>query len=230
MTKVSIIIPAYNSEKWVSEAIESALKQTYKNIEIIVVNDGSTDKTEKEILKFGNKVKYIKQKNQGLSGARNTGIKEASSEIVVTLDSDDKLDLGFVEKLMPFTKKFDFISTWIHTFGDIDQIWHFGPYDGEKLFLKKIFFCGCGLFKKSMWKKIGGYKKIATKDGIQGFEDSEFWTSAWELGFKGYVLPEPLYFYRKHGYSMNDDANNNTKELEEVIKSLHPELYKKYGK
>ena len=72
---VSIIIPVYNGEDYIYLAIESALRQTYKNIEIIVINDGSTDNTEKICKKYGNLIKYIKKENGGVSTALNLGIK-----------------------------------------------------------------------------------------------------------------------------------------------------------
>ena len=228
MDRVSIIIPVYNQEKWVSEAVESALSQTHENIEVIVVNDGSTDNSNVEILKYKNRIKYIKQENKGLSIARNTGIKRASGNFVVPLDADDKIDTLFVEKLLPFMGKYDFVSTWIREFGDVNQIGRWGPYNGERHFKGEVSLCYCALYSKGMWAKIGGYKVIKTRGGAQGFEDYEFWLSAWELGFKGYVLPEPLFFYRKHGRSMINEAGASKRELNEIVKSLHRDLYKKY--
>lgn len=228
MDRVSIIIPVYNQEKWVSEAVESALSQTYENTEIVVVNDGSTDNSDVEILKYKNRIKYTKQENKGLSIARNTGIKMASGNFIVPLDADDKIDTLFVEKLLPFMGKYDFVSTWVRAFGDIDQIWHWGPYNGERHFKGEISLCYCALYSRSMWEKIGGYKVIKTGEGVQGFEDYEFWLSAWQLGLKGYVLPEPLFFYRKHGRSMINEAGGSKRELNTIIKSFQSALYKKY--
>ncbi len=230
MDKVSIVIPAYNSQKWISDAISSALSQSYKNIEVVVVNDGSEDDTEKEILKFKDRIKYIKQKNQGLSEARNTGIRASSGKFIVPLDADDKLAENFVSELMPFMEKYDFVSTWVHAFGDIDQIWRFGPYDPIKHLRGEINLCYCALYKKSVWEKVGGYKKIMAKNGAQGFEDYEFWLSVWENGFLGYVLEKPLFFYRKHGYSMINEAQENKKELGKIIRNLHKDLFDKYAK
>lgn len=230
MAKVSIVIPAYNSEQWVSDAIGSALAQTYADREVVVVNDGSTDGTEKEIVRLADKIIYVKQENKGLSAARNAGIKAASGEFIIPLDSDDKITPDFIEKLMPFMEKYDFASTWVRAFGDINIVWHFGPYDDIKHLQGKIGLCYCALYKKSMWEKIGGYKEIRTKNGVQGFEDYEFWISAWESGFSGYVLPEPLFLYRKHGPSMISTAEENSKELRAIIRSLHEETFKKYEK
>ena len=86
---VSVIIPAFNCELYISQAIQSVLQQTYENIECIVVDDGSTDHTASEISKFGNRVKYIRQENAGASAARNNGIANAEGEYIAFLDADD---------------------------------------------------------------------------------------------------------------------------------------------
>lgn len=86
---VSIIIPVYNGENYVSQAIDSALAQTYKNIEIIVVNDGSKDKTDEICKSYGNKIRYFKKENGGVSSALNFGIKEMKGEYFSWLSHDD---------------------------------------------------------------------------------------------------------------------------------------------
>lgn len=101
--KVSIIIPAYNVEKYIFRAIESSIKQTYKNIEIIIVDDGSTDQTLKVIKKYADideRVIYIHQTNKGVAIARNEGMKSSTGEFVIFLDSDDWLEPNAVERLV----------------------------------------------------------------------------------------------------------------------------------
>lgn len=87
--KVSIIIPVYNGENYMKEAIDSALNQTYKNIEIIVVNDGSTDQTEKICFLYGDKIRYFKKDNGGQSSALNYGIQQMKSDYFSWLSHDD---------------------------------------------------------------------------------------------------------------------------------------------
>jgi glycosyltransferase involved in cell wall biosynthesis len=89
MIKISVAIPAYNAELYLREALDSVLAQTCKSWEIIVVNDGSTDRTEEIALSYGDKIRYIRQENQGLAGARNTAIREATGDWVAFFDSDD---------------------------------------------------------------------------------------------------------------------------------------------
>ena len=101
--KVSIIIPVYNVENYIEECLASVLKQTFKNYEVIIVNDGTTDNSAQIASVFtenDSRFKLVNQENQGLSGARNTGIQEAKGEYIAFLDSDDWIDKNFIEKLL----------------------------------------------------------------------------------------------------------------------------------
>lgn len=89
MPTVSVIIPAYNSARFLPEAIESVLAQTYKDYEIIVVDDGSTDNTKEVLAPYFDRIKYIYQQNQGAGSARNTGIKHSQGKYITFLDADD---------------------------------------------------------------------------------------------------------------------------------------------
>jgi len=89
MSRVSVIIPAYNREKFIERSIESVLSQTYQDFEIIVVDDGSTDNTKKVLERYDGKIKYFYQENGGSSAARNRGIQESTGEYIAFLDSDD---------------------------------------------------------------------------------------------------------------------------------------------
>ena len=93
MTRLSIVIPVYNGANYLREAIESALAQTFRNVEVLVVDDGSTDETAAVARSFRD-VRYLYQENRGLAAARNTGLRESSGRFVVFLDADDRLLLG----------------------------------------------------------------------------------------------------------------------------------------
>lgn len=106
--KVTIIIPAYNSEKYIGKAILSCLNQTYTNLEILIVNDGSTDSTSHIISEYENKdarIKHIYQKNQGLVRARKTGVQNTKTTFFVFLDSDDTLTPNAIEELVKVNKE-----------------------------------------------------------------------------------------------------------------------------
>ena len=105
--KVSIIMSAYNSGAFISKAIESVLNQTYKNIELVIINDCSTDNTEEVIQSFNdNRIKYKKlQKNEGCGAARDEGIKISTGDYITFLDSDDYYNLDCIEKLVEEVNK-----------------------------------------------------------------------------------------------------------------------------
>lgn len=96
MPRVSVIIPSYNCARYLGRAIDSASEQTYKDYEIVLVDDGSTDDTKDVAMRYGKKVTYLYQQNQGLSAARNQGISKASGELLAYLDADD---MWYPEKL-----------------------------------------------------------------------------------------------------------------------------------
>jgi glycosyltransferase involved in cell wall biosynthesis len=99
---VSVIIPTYNRADVVINAIDSALEQTYKNIEIIVIDDGSTDNTQEKLAYYKDKITYIKKSNTGKSHTRNTGLENSKGSIIATLDSDDVWHIDYLEKTVSF--------------------------------------------------------------------------------------------------------------------------------
>lgn len=110
--KVSIIVPIYNSEKYLSKCIDSIIKQKYKNIEILLIDDGSNDKSYeicKEYLKKDKRIKVFSQKNSGPSSARNLGLDKASGEYIIFVDSDDYIESDFISTMMKQNDNYDVI-------------------------------------------------------------------------------------------------------------------------
>ena len=103
MPQISVIVPAYNAEETIKKTIDDILNQTYRDFELIIVNDGSIDSTREiceEIEKSDNRVRLLNQKNGGLSNARNNGIKIAVGEFITLIDSDDRVEMYYLEYLM----------------------------------------------------------------------------------------------------------------------------------
>lgn len=100
MPKISVVIPNFNNAHYVASAIQSVLNQRYQDFEVIVVDDGSTDNSNSVIGQFGERVRYLWQENQGLAGARNTGIRAAQGEFIGLLDADDLWQPTYLEKMM----------------------------------------------------------------------------------------------------------------------------------
>lgn len=107
---VSIVIPIFNSEKYINRCVNSVINQSYKNIEILLINDGSTDQSSilcDNLLKVDNRVRVYHQNNQGLSVARNVGISNSNGEYISFIDSDDWVSVFFIEKLLECSIKYD---------------------------------------------------------------------------------------------------------------------------
>ena len=129
--KISVVMPAYNAEMYIARSIESVLAQTYKNIELIVVDDGSQDATGQNVLMYQKNdkiVKYIFQENQGVSAARNQGIKIATGEYVSFLDADD---LWLPDALKEMYGRLREIDTADYVYGRTEEIF----MDGNKCLL-----------------------------------------------------------------------------------------------
>ena len=128
LPKVSIIIPVYNGEKYVSLAIESALRQTYSNLEVIVVNDGSTDKTDKICRSYGNKIKYIKKENGGVSTALNVGIENMTGDYFSWLSHDDLYYPNKVEVEVNYLIENGLLDTNTILYSNFTIVDEFGEY------------------------------------------------------------------------------------------------------
>lgn len=174
--KVSIVIPVYNGSKYMREAIDSALSQTYKNIEIIVVNDGSNDegKTDKIALSYGDKIKYYKKENGGVSTALNMAISKMSGEYLSWLSHDDVYYPDKIEKQIDYILSNDFDNKSKIVYSDYDLIDSKsnlisictkdhkmliekpeyallrGSINGITLLIPKKAFDDCGLFDESL--------------------------------------------------------------------------------
>ncbi|WP_259681110.1 glycosyltransferase family 2 protein [Limosilactobacillus fermentum] len=108
MEKVSIIIPAYNAEKYLEQCLDSVCEQTYKNIEILIVNDGSTDSTGKIIEKYASKdsrIQFFHNENHGVSYSRNYAIEHSTGTYIAPVDSDDIIAPGYYRNISPNDRK-----------------------------------------------------------------------------------------------------------------------------
>ncbi|MGG3926630.1 glycosyltransferase family A protein [Metabacillus fastidiosus] len=223
---VTIVIPCYNYGKYVNASIDSLLNSTFQDIEIIVVDDGSTDEQTIEILDQLNrpKTRLIRQENQGLPAVRNRAIGEAKGKYIISLDPGDKIHPTFMEKafwIMEVYPIIGFVSSGLRAVGT--ENWEFipGPYNFYTELHQNIV-CGHAMFRKQGWEDVGGYKKMH----VMGYEDWNFWISLGESGWIGYLIPEILFSYLRVGKSMVHNAIDNHNLLLNQIKEFHPELYK----
>ncbi len=214
---VSVIVPVYNVEKYLYQCLESIVIQTYSNIEVIVVNDGSPDNSDLIIKEFSSKdsrIKLINQKNAGLSAARNAGIKDATGEYIMFVDSDDWIESSMVEELLSKVKGVDLVVCSYNRMytsksnprvlnvegelnGTIFQRKLVGLYGSELKDPSQVdaFSIACAkLYKTDIIKKeliqFVSTKKIGTEDLLFNIQYSNQISRC-------YIYNEPLYNYRR---------------------------------
>lgn len=225
--KVSIIIPLYNQAQYVSDAIESALMQTYRDFEIIVVNDGSTDNAIEVVTPYcTGVVKLITQKNAGLSAARNAGIAASTGEFILPLDADDLIDETFLEKTVPLMKDdVGIVATDLEFFEKDESYWSVRSNIDLKTLLRSNQFACCSLIRRQAFIDAGGYRSEMNL----GFEDWCFWIDVMKHGWTAAVINEPLFKYRVRENSMSTGSNQNFDIIMQQLRAIHSELYEEYN-
>lgn len=228
---VSVIIPYFNMGDYIFDAIDSVIAQTHKNLEIIVVNDGSTAKNTDSILKkvaeIDPRIRVINQKNQKLPTARNNGIKVSHGEYVFCLDSDDKVVSTYVEECLSVLlkdKKIGIVTTDCQQFGEANNLWKAEQPSPALLLIRNIVHVA-SFFRKEIWEKNQGYDSQFN----EGFEDWEFWINAVEHGYGWQVISKPLFEYRIRQNSMLAESSKKHEELYKKIVDKHHGLYQKYA-
>jgi cellulose synthase/poly-beta-1,6-N-acetylglucosamine synthase-like glycosyltransferase len=241
--QVTIVIPVYNYGRYVAQAIDSALAQTYRNVDIIVINDGSTDKTA-DVLKHyeGNGcMRIIHQENAGVGRTRNRGAAMTDAEFLLFLDADDWIKPSYLERTVPHMadQRVGIVSTDYENFGagnsglvrtssrTLEQQKHGNNIPITSLIRKKVF------------DEAGGYTTAFTdafhNNHQLAFEDWNLWIDILKRGWLCRGVNEPLFQYRMKT-SEDREWRNSPETLDgrgdvgawciEVIHKLHPELYK----
>jgi len=234
--KVSIVIPCYNHGQYVEEAINSALSQTHKNVEVIVVNDGSTDEfTIKKLAELSEKyaqVQFIHTKNQGLPTARNTGINASSGDYILPLDADDKIAPDYLEKtLAEFDRqagrRVGVVTTDALLFGDYEQHWRLKEFSATRqLAIQQLL--ATSLISKEAYESVKDINGFGYNPNMsKGYEDWDFWLAIIDAGWEIAHIPETLFFYRKHGVSMVDGIKKNHKQNFMQLIANHKQNYDK---
>jgi glycosyltransferase involved in cell wall biosynthesis len=196
---VSIIIPAYNYARFLPEAIESALEQRYELIEVVVVDDGSTDETPQVAQLYGERIRYDRTPNRGLSAARNHGARLATGELIVFLDADNRLDPSFVSDTVAALQGdpcVAFAYTQLRHFGDRAVETQKPPWDPE-LLRDGNYIDACALIHIDLVRRFP-----FDESNRIGWEDWDFWLTLAEHGYRGTRVDKPLVEYRRHGEAM----------------------------
>lgn len=199
---VTVAIPCYNYAAYVGEAIESALGQTHPRIEVVVVDDGSTDDSATVVGEFGDRARLIRQANAGLSAARNRSAVAARGEYVVFLDADDILRPDYVTRsLAVFREDEDlalgFVYSQMEMFGRKQGLTTFQEFELQAL-LRDNFIHASALLRTELVRRYP-----YDESWRSGFEDWDFYLTLCEHGYHGKLVDAPLLLYRKHDSSQS---------------------------
>lgn len=232
MVEVSIIVPVYNVERYLAMCLDSLINQTFKDIEILCVNDGSTDNSLSILMHYSrldSRIKIINKENGGLSSARNTGMRVACGKYIMFVDSDDWISSVAVENLYNNAVKndsdlvvFDFVCDdfknsrkLIMTIENYGNKYENAPFNVDSM-------------KASTYKYIpvAAWSKFYKSDLIKGkiefyedmiFEDVPFWAYIYSHALRITYLPQPFYYYRKD--REGSIMSNNGRRYFDVIKA-----------
>ncbi|MFM7271131.1 MAG: glycosyltransferase family 2 protein [Actinomycetes bacterium] len=210
---VSVVIPAYNAEAYLGATIESVLAQTYRPIEIIVVDDGSSDGTVALARSFGDPVRVLEQDNRGPAGARNTGFAAVRGEIIALLDADDlwlpeRLDACVT--LLRSDPAIGFVTTDAYLidedtpterryYTDYQRFPFPAPADQLAEIAKRNFLFVSVVFERTLFERAGA----RLDESLWGTEDYELWTRFLLAGSRAALVPEPLAYYRVRAGSVS---------------------------
>lgn len=225
MPAVSVIVPCYNGGIYLDGLLASLKAQTFRDFEVVIVNDGSTDPATLEKLKEIEPVtRVVHQENRYLPGARNTGFREARAELVLPLDCDDRIEPEFLAETLAAMRNagddVGFVYTYMRLTGTADRIFKTHCNHFDQLFLNHLPYCL--LIRKSAWKAVGGYDETMRS----GLEDWEFNIGLLRAGYRWIEIPKPLFIYtvRSDGMLLSTSARRQA-SLWKRIRGKYPELF-----
>lgn len=212
MSILSVIIPIYNREKYLKETLDSISSQTFRDLEIICVNDGSIDDSVKiveEFIKQDDRIKLVNKENGGQSSARNAGLAVANGKYVTFIDSDDLIDSNTFEIALKNIEKVDVVCYGIQVFGDSllelrdgDNEYYRIKYNGiiklnRKVLLNTDVSCCNKIFKMDILNKYN----IRYPEGLR-YEDANFYWKYMSVSKKACFIDKYFYHYRRHSNSI----------------------------
>ena len=226
MAKVSVIVTTYNQGKYLKTAVDSVVESTFKDVEIILIDDGSTDLiTLKEIEKINySNVKKIFIPNQGVCVARNIAIQQATGEFILPLDGDDYISNTFIEeaeRVLNTYTNVKVVTSKVQFFEKLKSEFILPTYSFD-LLKKQNLFVITSMFRKSDFIACGGFNTTMNK----GLEDWDFWIKFLKNGGDVYHIPKIHFYYRIKNFSRNSFINNlELIRLQKQIYINHPDVF-----
>ena len=197
MTKVSVVIPSFNGRDMVRDTVAFALSHGHPEVEVVVVDDGSTDPVTMvalEQIKAEGRAKVIAQENRGPSGARNRGIDEAAGDYILPLDHDDEIHPDYAAKaaaVLDARPEVGIVYARVERFGASTGEWSHGDFAIGRMLMGNVIHASA-MFRRADWIAVGGY----SEEMRRGWEDHDFWLNILGVGREVVHLDEVLFRYR----------------------------------
>jgi glycosyltransferase involved in cell wall biosynthesis len=228
--RVSVVIPCFNYGRYLADAVQSTLASSLREIEIIIVDDGSTDDSrevaQRLIDEHPARIQLIAQSNCGAPGqVRNVGIDRARGEYILCLDADDKIGPEFLRACvaaLDAAPQAGIAYADFQMFDEADTLQQPPPSWNSRVECDCNFVGSASVFRRRAWEQAGGYE---TDLAMVGYEDWDFWVSCVEQGWTGVKAPGALWYYRVHGGSVYSTHVRRDQELKARIVLKHPTLY-----
>lgn len=212
MTRISVIVTCYNLGEYLHEALKSALTQTHPDLEVVLIDDGSTDPETIRVLDNlapHPRLRVFRTANQGVARARNYGITQATGTYILPLDADDRIHPDYAAraaKILDANPDVAFVGCHYRTFGLRQVEYRPAAYRLPDMLVENVVPIS-SMFRRIAWEAVGGYCPE-----LNSIEDWDLWIGMFERGYRGEVLPDILFEYRVR-------ANSNLSHIRQ------PELY-----
>jgi glycosyltransferase involved in cell wall biosynthesis len=223
---VSIVVLSHNYARFLPEAIESALAQDYPSLEVLVIDDGSTDDSLAVASRYD--VNVLTQENQGLARTCNRGAREATGEYFLFLSADDRLEQTYVSELLAALERepdASFAYCAARLFGAESRVAPSRPFSAFLLVRGRNYVNGSALTRRADYLDAGGYPEDL---GEGAFDDWDFWLTMLDRGHRGTYVPKPLLHWRRHAGGSKDPASRGETAVETArVRARHPELQRR---
>lgn len=229
---VTVIISLYNYGRYVSTCLDSVYSQTHDSMELVIVDDCSTDGSADVVGAwldaYGSRFhgyRLLRQAvNRGLAATRNAAFRHARTPLVFVLDADNMLYPRCLERLLAALQNCDasFAYCYAEKFGDVSELSNFHPWNPSRFLLGNTIDAMV-LLHKSAWERVGGY---SSNMPVMGWEDFDLWFKLARANGWGVLVPEVLTRYRVHGTSMLRTVTNpRVEKLWEHLRTTYPEFF-----
>lgn len=225
--RLAVVIPCYNYGEFLQEAVISVLAAKRRDLELVIVDDGSTDPfTRREVERLSQEgFQVIRQENRGLAATRDAGIRATTADYILPLDADNKIRPVFIERalaILDAQPRVGVVYGDAQNFGARSDRWVVGPFDRDRL-LRWNYIDACGVLRRTVWEQNAGYDGTMP---VAGLEDWDMWLGAMSRGWEFAYVPEIFFDYRVKQESMIVTARKRTRATEEFMARKHGLLYR----